>query len=717
MLRKFILFFFILIFSFRIHAQIDKLDIDDLVHLEEDLLNVDVTTASKTSESIKSAPGVISVITATEIDRFGASNLLEVIERVASIYAVGTFYVQQNYISIRGDLSSEYNNHTLILINGRPTRENFLGGIDFSIFFSFPLYCIDRIEIIRGPGSVLYGSNAYSGVINIITREIQKNKTQIEGGYGSFNTFNIEAYNTQVKDNFRLRSAVKYRRQSGWPFTSIGEPSVASGNRDTASFDMGESTVGAFLSANYKNLTLSALLSYSSQNHYGVLPVASLLSPLPPFLIPSPPFHIYTPPPGSDIPSEVDIVNALGIGKRRNRTISSLRTFLDISYTLNYARKASLTLSTTFNAQDTRFPAPAGDAVIDSRDLLLEISNFFSPLDNLNLLIGATAYIQGGKAETGDDPLIGAQPYSEVWYSSYMQIDYSPLNLLKFIIGGQLNKPEGVNLDFVPRFGLIFTPLDDLGAKVLYGSAFRAPFQAEQTLYDPGALAGSRSLNPEKISTLDIQFFYNAKKIQLALTYFRSIQQDLITRVPKSVLTAEEIGISEELYDALAPTAGTFTNANRLISSGFEFEAKFNPQKRLFFNLGISYQANTLNDTLRNATLAPQFMAKIGLFYTLKKGTSLGIFNNYFSAAPALATMEKTNPDANSFHFLSAKLQISLMPIFNRSKKSESDLILNMYCTNILNQKIYYPEYIRRNINTIPGRSGISLYASLMYRF
>ncbi len=712
--KKYVLLLFVLfIGSAQIKGQIeiDRLGVDDLVLPEKDnLLSVDVTTASKSAESIENAPGIISVVTATEIEKFGASNLLEVLERVTSVYTAGTFYIQQNYISIRGDLSSEYNNHTLILINGRPTRENFLGGVDFSVFFGFPLSSINRIEVIRGPGSVLYGSNAYSGVVNIITKEIQDNETNIEAGYGSFNTFNFGVHNTQIRDDLKFRSAIKYRRQEGWRFSSIGEGSVIFGpdsagnnvpigvDRDTADFDMGETTLGGLISIEYRNLTFNGLLSYSTQNHYGALPIANLLSPLPPALIPA-----------------ENIVNTLSLNRSRNREISSFRSFMDFTYESSYASNANFTISATYNSQYTRFAAPPGDAVIDTKDLLIESTNFLSPLKNLNWLIGATAYVQGGQANTGDNPAIGAANYSEVWYSGYTQIDYSPVKYLKLILGGQLNKPAGIDLDFVPRFGAIITATKNLGAKILLGSAFRAPFQAEQTLFDPGALVGSQSLRPETVSTLDAQVFYDTKKLQLAFTYFRSTQQDLITRVPASSLTPAEIGIAEDVFNSLAPSAATFTNANRLNLRGFEFETKFNPNDRLFVSASVTSQTNTLNDTLDGFTLAPQFMAKVGVFYNLRQGISLGVFDSYFSAAGTATSATEVNPVAESFHFVTAKIQVDIVKIF--SNKAQNSFIFSLYATNLLNQDIYYPEYVRRSINTVPGRGGRAIYGNIIYRF
>jgi len=146
-------------------AEIDWLHAENLVEIE---------VVSKQKESIYEAAGVVSVVNNDEIHRYGANNLHDLLSRVTSIYALGSYMYFDNTVSMRGDLFTHINNHTLLLINGRPFRESMFGGLNDTIYQDFPIHAIERIEIIRGPGSVLYGTNAYSGVINIVTKKIKK---------------------------------------------------------------------------------------------------------------------------------------------------------------------------------------------------------------------------------------------------------------------------------------------------------------------------------------------------------------------------------------------------------------------------------------------------------------------------------------------------------------------------------------------------------------
>src|SRR6188508_587316 len=84
----------------------------------DDLMNVNVTTASKSSETLSDAPGVISVITADELRRFGGMTLREVLERVPGLTGATSYFTDRSLVAARGDLTKAHGGHMLILING-----------------------------------------------------------------------------------------------------------------------------------------------------------------------------------------------------------------------------------------------------------------------------------------------------------------------------------------------------------------------------------------------------------------------------------------------------------------------------------------------------------------------------------------------------------------------------------------------------------------------
>lgn len=135
-------------------SELDTVDLSTLTNMQFDedelRVNVDATkveSASKTSENIASAPGLMTVVTSQEIAGFGANSLTDVLNRVVGVYVAGSYYFPNNLPTMRGDLQTHTTSHVLILIDGRPCRESMYGGLDFPLLATFPLEAIDRIEL------------------------------------------------------------------------------------------------------------------------------------------------------------------------------------------------------------------------------------------------------------------------------------------------------------------------------------------------------------------------------------------------------------------------------------------------------------------------------------------------------------------------------------------------------------------------------------------
>lgn len=148
-----------------------------------------VTRATRLSSPV---PASVQVITRNDIEKSVATNLLDVLRGKAGIQVHDTIgNGSRATFSLRGFGENSVNN-TLLLVDGRALNQPFMGGADFN---SVPLSNIERIEIIRGAGTVLYGDQAVGGVINIITRQPLQNSAYIEVSRGSQDT---EAYRGNV---------------------------------------------------------------------------------------------------------------------------------------------------------------------------------------------------------------------------------------------------------------------------------------------------------------------------------------------------------------------------------------------------------------------------------------------------------------------------------------------------------------------------------------
>ena len=673
------------------HAQFDRLGVDDIKEQDKvHLLSNDVSTVSKVAEDIDFAPGVISVISRKEIDEFGANNLLDVLERVVSLYHTGSYFAPNNVLALRGDLNTLYNNHVLILINGRPVREGATGGVDFPIFNAISVNNIDRIEIVRGPGSVLYGTNAYTGVVNVITgAPIKTNqKGYAKGTLGSFGTIGIEGGSTYSKEDLYINYDLKFLRQDGWKASMVTEDVLFYRSPDTLTFfpdsvynySYFQNNISASFLLKYKNLTINAMLTNSLVEHLSILPISN---------------ELY-------IPGGISI----GALYYDNRQMNGTRGFLDIGYDLRLNPKNNITFNATLNTQDITYAYYTRNPWVgNSIEWIFEATHFSNPIKGLNTILGANVYWQKGIAEVGnvDD---GIPLYDKAFISAYAQADYRPIPALKFIAGGQLNKANNLGWDFVPRIGMI-GKIDQIGIKLLYGQSYRSPTEFERNLVAAPVLAGNQGLKPERVGTFDAQVFYSKPDAyRIALSYFNTSQTDLITQS--------------------TPAPGEvpqYINSGNNKLSGLELESKFVNFKKAFLTVGASYQQNKLNDSIENHTLVPQGILKIGIIYNPTENLSISLFDSYYFDVPSMAEVQATkgasvamvNPEVTKFHYVTAKLSYDMSGLFKI--KGNQKIKAQLFGTNLLNESIQYPEFVRRNINSMPGRSGRAVWYSLKMEF
>ncbi len=148
----------------------------------EDIFEEQVVTASARSSSEAKTPASLTVIGEDEIRMSGATTIPEILRRVPGI-DVAEMNPSDTNISIRG-FNRRVSNKVLVLVDGRSVYQDFLGGT-FWPLVDVAVPDIARIEVIRGPGSALYGANAFAGVVNIITRsgeEISGARAFVQGG-------------------------------------------------------------------------------------------------------------------------------------------------------------------------------------------------------------------------------------------------------------------------------------------------------------------------------------------------------------------------------------------------------------------------------------------------------------------------------------------------------------------------------------------------------
>ena len=136
----------------------------------EELSNIQVYSASKHMQSTHDAPSSVTVITANEIQKYGYRTLADILESVRGFYITNDR--DYSFVGVRGfGRLGDSNNRILVLIDGNRINDNVFGEPYLGTEFLVDVDLIERVEIIRGPSSSLYGADAFFAVINVITRK------------------------------------------------------------------------------------------------------------------------------------------------------------------------------------------------------------------------------------------------------------------------------------------------------------------------------------------------------------------------------------------------------------------------------------------------------------------------------------------------------------------------------------------------------------------
>ncbi len=449
-----------------------------------ELFNMHVTTTSKQVERLSDAPGVISVVTNDEMERFGARTLKDVLLRVPSLAPVTIYMTDRSSVAARGDQLNAAACHTLLLINGRPVREAEEGGIKSEMYESFPVSVIDHLEVIRGPGSVLYGSNAFSAVINVITKKNFENKTNLFLAAGYPSALLGTGVTTYQLGDISVVAGAKYFKEKEWKLDYIGKDGYT---RYPVSIP--NTGVGTYLELNYKNLKI--MTSYNDW------------------------IHFYT--------TQKLLIDSTSNGYGN---VFYQKWFNDVGYTQKISDWWNLSFNTTYTQSWLETKAePALER--NSFDLTGELTNFFNPIEDLKIVFGML-----GNLVKGDQVLTSSLVLdtSRSSVAIYIQGDYRLFPSLKLIAGLQGNEVPGYDFDINPRLGYIWYPMENVNIKALYSQAFRAPTIQELYLLN----RGTPDLDPEKVSTIDFGVNIQTDNASIGLNNFYSKISNTIIQVPTS---------------------------------------------------------------------------------------------------------------------------------------------------------------------------------------
>jgi vitamin B12 transporter len=184
-----------------------------------------VVTATKTEKDPQDVTQSVTVITADEIKKSGATTAAQAIERTAGtdLHDNGPKGAKTEF-SLRGSTVAQ----VLVLLDGRRMNSPQSGGFDFSTL-SVPVENIERIEIVRGPSSALYGADALGGVINIITKKPTALESTITSAGGSHGYWTLGAGNSSKIGNVYYNLAVNKERSGGYRMNSDFDKTTTGG--------------------------------------------------------------------------------------------------------------------------------------------------------------------------------------------------------------------------------------------------------------------------------------------------------------------------------------------------------------------------------------------------------------------------------------------------------------------------------------------------------
>lgn len=458
-----------------------------------------VQAASKTLLSVEEAPASTTVISAEELRAFGYTTVGEALQAVRGVFTADDRMYQK--VGVRGLAPpGDLNNRVLILWDGHSMNDVWAGQGYAGRDLALDLAEVERIEVVRGPGSALYGSGAFFGVINLVPREKLMGDARVEGiaaagGLGSYRG-RASAALTFGQGGTALLSLAAYDA-AGAELTDLGPRGVVRG------LD-GESGQSASARLRHGDLTLLGRVNRRVKD------------------IPTGPFETLL--------------------QERGTSVTDLRGFAELRYeprlgTGQLSLRGYFDASRYDGAWTYRAPEGPGTQVHTdgggARWLGAEARYQFPLFERNQLTVGVEAQwhllIEQDAFGAGGKPAL--EPHQGGVLSAYLLDEWRLTPALSLSAGLRVDRYAKVEaLPLSPRLALIARPYERGLTKVVAGSAFRAPNVYELHYHD-GLLTRmpAPSLRPETITTFELEHAHDlTEEMQLTLAGYHNRISDLV---------------------------------------------------------------------------------------------------------------------------------------------------------------------------------------------
>lgn len=562
---------------------------------EEDLAlvygdNSTVSIATGSSQLLRRAPSTATVITSREIEAMGATDLDQALESVPGLHVTMSSIALAPIYVFRG-IQTKLNSEVLVLVNGIPVTQAFNGDRS-QIWGGMPLENVARIEVIRGPGSALYGADAFSGVINVITKTAADVKGTESGvRVGSFNSrdawiqhggklgsldaaFYLRAGNTDGQKGIIQRDA-----QTAWDNLYATNASRAPGpiNAERKAIDARTDIV-------YEAWRFRA--AYQKREVGGGMGVGGSLDP-----------------------------NGRG---------HSSRLYLDLNYEqANWARNLDVSALAGFSNNKeygdpayTLFPAGAfnnaflsgmiGGPGHSERHEHASVSAFFTGFEQHRIRMGVgyradDLYavqetknydkdglpLSGMVDATGDPNLAYMFPHKRNLSYIFVQDEWNFAKDWALTAGVRRDHYSDFGSTTNPRLALVWDAAYNVVVKAMHGEAFRAPSFVEQYALNNPVTIGNPSIKPETMTTDELAFSWQATStLKTDLNFFRYRMRNIILPVAAAGTTA-------------------FQNAGDQVGRGLELESTLDADINLRLTGNYSLQHSRDSATGQDAGMAP----------------------------------------------------------------------------------------------------------------
>lgn len=565
-----------------------------------------VVTATRYPVKLKKTPATVSIISKKDIEKSNVKKVNELLNNtpgvnIRSYGSLGTL----SEINIRGLISSQ----VLVLLDGRPINSPSTGTVNLS---EIPVDNIEKIEIVHGPASALYGANAVGGVVNIITKDVEeKFTTKIDGSYGTYNT---QIYKIKIENNYKFD-------KSDFGYLIAVNKSISDGARQNSKYD-GSDLTGKFQYDLYKKLKTS--LNYGfHQDELGL--------------------------PGSQPAEDVNLRTATQ-KKFGNDNVSSLndkqkdkKWYIDVSSDLKLSKQSELlpkvyaessnldfhqeyvSSDETYNEDDIYKTNVYGTdlqyhdyGIIENQIFIFGVNfreeQFDANATNLNLSNNSTTITKWGPKATIK--------------AVYAEDEINITDKLTTFLGVRYDYHSAFKDNVNPRLSTIYK-LADTTLRVSIGRAFRAPTLNDLYWPERATDRGNPDLKPETAWAYEIGLESGLSNVVFGrLSLFRKDIKDMIAWAPTG-----PVGVFGPKWQP--------SNINTLVNQGVEFEMKF---KLSEVTTGIGYTfidakqtnkevinstTNEMNEVSRIAYNVPRHQINCNVGYESNFGLNIDVSGRY----------------------------------------------------------------------------------------